>query len=95
MRPQFSNGRYLPPWVLQAVGAVVFIAASVFWAVTGHQSALVMGAAIGLIGVGAYSGIHVSINQDRDRESHGSELARSEWEAAAIEDLHQIDESQG
>jgi hypothetical protein len=47
------NG-YLPPRILQGVGLVILIFAVGFWAVTGQQSALLVGAALSLIGLGAY-----------------------------------------
>jgi hypothetical protein len=68
MKPTSRSGRYLPPWLLQTVGALTFVGASVFWAVTGHQSVLIMGAAMALIGLGAYSGLHVSINREFENQ---------------------------
>jgi hypothetical protein len=47
------NG-YLPPRILQATGLVILLFAVGFWAVTGQQSALLVGAALSLIGLGAY-----------------------------------------
>jgi len=49
------NG-YLSPKVLQGVGLLLLVGAAVFWAVTGRESVLVMGAAMSLIGLGAYKG---------------------------------------
>ncbi len=63
-----SKGQYLPPRLLQSVGVVLLVAAAIFWAVTGHQSALLVGAALSLIGLGAYSGLHISVSQDLQGE---------------------------
>lgn len=59
-----SDKAYLPPRLLQGIGLLLLIFAVGFWAVTGHQSALLVGAALSLIGLGAYSGLHVSIKQE-------------------------------
>ena len=59
-----TNGRYLQPRVLQILGAMILIAAVVFWMVTGQQSALLVGAAISLIGMGAYSGLRIDIKTE-------------------------------
>lgn len=55
---------YLPPRLLQGVGVLLLIGSALFWGVTGHQSALLVGAALSLIGLGAYSGLHISIKQE-------------------------------
>jgi hypothetical protein len=60
---------YLQPRVLQAVGVLLLLGSAVFWGVTGHQSALLIGAALSLIGLGAYSGLHISIKQELMREA--------------------------
>jgi hypothetical protein len=59
-----SKGRYLPPFVLQVTGLLIVVGGGMFWAVTGHESALVMGAGLSLSALGAYTGLHVSISQD-------------------------------
>lgn len=59
-----SKGSYLAPWLLQVVGVLMLVGSGVFWAVTGHQSALLVGAALSLIGLGAYSGLRISITKD-------------------------------
>lgn len=48
------NG-YLMPRTVQIIGLVVFILAAAFWALTDKESALIMGFATSLIGLGAYS----------------------------------------
>jgi hypothetical protein len=42
----------LSPRLLQIVGIVMLLGAFAFWTVTGHQSALWVGAALSLIGAG-------------------------------------------
>lgn len=54
-----SNDRYLSPIILQGLGAVLIIAAFVFWAVTDRESAVLIGAAISLTGVGAAQGLRL------------------------------------
>jgi len=65
-RKNGASGRYLPPVLLQSTGLVLLVGAALFWALTGHQSALVMSAALSLVALGAYSGIHVSVRQEID-----------------------------
>jgi hypothetical protein len=49
---------------------VLFIAAG-YWVATGNQSSLFVAAAMGLIGLGAYQGVRVSVEQAiRDEERH-------------------------
>lgn len=59
-----KNAMFLPPWLLQATGLAIVVGAVVFWAITGHQSPLIMGAGLTLAALGAYSGLHISIKQD-------------------------------
>jgi hypothetical protein len=59
-----SKGHYLSPRLLQIVGLLLLLGSAAFWAVTGHQSALLVGAALSLCALGAYSGLHISIKQD-------------------------------
>lgn len=59
---------YLPARLLQLLGVVLLIAAFTFWAVTGQQSALFVGAAMTLIGLGAYQGLRVTIRVTEDQE---------------------------
>lgn len=58
-----SNGQYLSPWVLQIFGLALLIAAAIFWAVTKQQSALIMGAAVSMIGLGAYKGAQETLRK--------------------------------
>lgn len=78
-----GRGLYLPPIVLQMTGLAVFIGAAVFWAVTGHESVLVMSAALSLTALGAYSGIHVAVTQevDRDKKRRASDAMNAADEA--------------
>ena len=46
--------RYLPPRVLQIVGLVLLLGFAVFWAATGRESVLLVGAAGSLILLGGY-----------------------------------------
>lgn len=59
-----NNSAFLPPWMLQLIGVAIVIGAVIFWAATGQQSALIVGAGISLSALGAYSGLHISIKQD-------------------------------
>lgn len=52
------NGeKYLSARLIQSVGLVILIGAAVFWAWTGRESALLMSAALSLIGIGTYKGL--------------------------------------
>jgi hypothetical protein len=75
--------RYLSPRLLQAVGVILLVGASIYWAVTGQQSALIVSAAMGLIGLGSYAGIHISVKQEIQ--------ARAELEAEEENPLLSID----
>jgi hypothetical protein len=46
--------RYLQPRLLQVVGLVLLLAFTVFWAITGRESVLLVGAAGSLILLGNY-----------------------------------------
>lgn len=48
------DDRYLPPRVLQVVGLILLLAFAVFWAATGRESVLLVGAAGSLILLGGY-----------------------------------------
>jgi hypothetical protein len=56
-----GSGRYLPPKLIQAVGVAIIVGGLIFWAVTGQQSALFVGAGISLVGLGAYSGLKIDV----------------------------------
>lgn len=50
------NGQdWLPPRLIQAAGLVLLFASAVFWMYSGNESGLLVGAALSLIGLGAYS----------------------------------------
>jgi hypothetical protein len=52
-----TSERYLSPVLLQLLGVALLVGSAVFWAVTGRESVLLMGAAMSLIGLGAYRGV--------------------------------------
>ena len=81
------NGHYLSPRLLQITGLLLLIGSAVFWAVTGHQSALLVGAALSLCALGAYSGLHISIKQDLDPEREQQAHETEPITQAALEDL--------
>lgn len=82
---------YLPPWLLQSLGILILIGATIYWVKSGHQSALLVGAAMALIGLGAYSGIRVSISQEIDQQKL-DEHKKSEEIAHDVEYLGSGDE---
>lgn len=49
-----SDKRYLPPRILQAIGLILLAGFAAFWALTGRESVLLVGAAMSLILLGAY-----------------------------------------
>lgn len=53
--------RYLSPILLQTLGVVLLIGSAVFWGITGRESVLLMGAAMSLIGLGAYRGVQQAL----------------------------------
>lgn len=61
------NG-YLPAVALQLLGVVLLIGSVVFWAVTGHESALFVGAAMSLIGLGAYQGLRITVRVEGEKQ---------------------------
>lgn len=67
------RSRYLPPILLQVIGVLLLVAVAINWKVTGNQSALLVGAALSLIGLGAYSGLHISISQELSPEEEAPE----------------------
>lgn len=50
-----NGGDFLPPRLLQAAGLVLLFASFAWWIYSGNESALLVGAALTLIGVGSYS----------------------------------------
>jgi hypothetical protein len=58
------NGQeLLPPRLLQAAGLVLLFASFAYWMVSGQESALLVGAALSLIGLGSYSQAARSLRQ--------------------------------
>lgn len=60
------NG-YLAPRVLQLLGVLLLIGAVVFWALTGRESAYVMGAAMTLILLSGYQGALATLRRVNDK----------------------------
>lgn len=54
---------YLPAKILQATGLVLLIAFTVFWAFTGRESVLLVGAAASLILLGRYGSAEDSLRR--------------------------------
>jgi hypothetical protein len=54
---------YLQPFVLQLLGIVMLLVFAAVWIVTGHESGLLVGAAVALIGVGSGVGAIVTVRQ--------------------------------
>lgn len=71
------NG-YLAPKVLQLAGLILLVGAAVFWGVTGRESVLIMGAAMSLIGLGAYRGVADVFKQLDEHNSPPDEKAPSD-----------------
>lgn len=65
------NG-YLSPKSLQIAGLVLLFAAAGFWGVTGKESVLIMGAAMSLIGLGAYRSAADVFKQQLDPAQNGN-----------------------
>jgi hypothetical protein len=66
-----TKGRYLPPWLLQVAGLLLIMGGAIFWAITGHQSALIVGAGLSLAALGAYSGLHVTVEKELEPNEEG------------------------
>lgn len=62
-----NSDRYLSPIVLQSLGAVMIVAAFVFWGITGRESALLVGAALTLVTGGAFQGIRLRARDEAER----------------------------
>lgn len=64
-----TNGKnsYLSARILQCLGIVLLVASAVFWAITGQQSELFVGAAMSLITLGSYQGLRVSVKNEQER----------------------------
>jgi len=52
---------YLPPALVQVIGLLIVIGSAVFWAITGKQSALLIGAGMTMVSVGAVRGVRVAM----------------------------------
>lgn len=52
-----TSERYLPPRLLQMIGIGLLVGFAVFWAVTGRESVLLVGAAGSMILLGRYEGV--------------------------------------
>lgn len=51
-----TDDHYLPPRLLQAIGILLLVAFAAFWALTGRESVLLVGAAGSMILLGRYEG---------------------------------------
>jgi hypothetical protein len=74
-RRRLAEDKYLSPIILQSLGAVLVVVCVVFWMVTDRQSALLMSAALTLVGAGGLQGIRLRARDDRALEL---ELVREE-----------------
>lgn len=63
-----QHQEFLPPRVLQAAGLVLLFASAIFWAISGSESALLVGAALSLIGLGSYSQATSTLRKESDEE---------------------------
>ena len=63
-----TDSRYLSARLLQMVGVLLLLASAVYWGLTGHQSSLFVGAAMSLIGLGAYQGVRVTVQLAKEEE---------------------------
>ena len=71
---------FLPPWLIQVFGIAVVGFAIAFWAITGHESLLIMSAGMSLIGLGAFSGLRVSIRDEEPVKGKGRRRVESVYE---------------
>lgn len=63
-----TNGNsYLSARILQCLGIVLLVGSAIFWAITGHESSLFVGASMSLITLGSYQGLRVSVKKEQDR----------------------------
>lgn len=63
--------RLISARTLQTVGLILLVAAFVFWGLTGRESALMVGAALSLIGLGAYTRARDQLLDTLDRKNGG------------------------
>lgn len=56
-----NGDRYLSPIVLQLIGVALLVGSAIFWGLSGRESVLLMGAAMSLIGLGAYRGVQKAL----------------------------------
>ena len=63
-----QNGDLLPPRLLQAAGLLLLFGIAAYWVLSGNESPLLVGAALTLIGVGAYSQAASALRNGRDRD---------------------------
>lgn len=69
------DDHYLAPKLLQLFGMALFLAASVFWAVTDRESVTVMSGALALIMVGAYQRAYLFLKNATDHDYQPVEIA--------------------
>lgn len=61
-----KNG-YLQPVLIQGLGVILLLGFAIFWAVTGNQSELLVGAALILIGVGSATGSIINVRHEIEK----------------------------
>lgn len=63
------NGQdLLPPRLLQAAGLALLFGSFGWWVFSGHESALLVGAALSLIGLGSYSQAAQSLRRRKEED---------------------------
>jgi hypothetical protein len=69
-----TDSRYLSARLLQSIGVLLLLASAIYWAMTGNQSSLFVGAAMSLIGLGAYQGVRVTVQLAKEEPPPPSDL---------------------
>lgn len=73
-----SDDRHLSPIILQSLGAILLIAAFVFWIIEDRESALLVSAALTLVGAGGLQGIRLRARDDTRDELNAARVERSD-----------------
>jgi hypothetical protein len=68
-----TDTRYLSARLLQSVGVLLLLGSAIYWGVTGNQSSLFVGAAMSLIGIGAYQGVRVTVQLAKEEQPPAKE----------------------
>lgn len=61
------NSSYWPAIICFVVGLLMLVGLAVFWGITHRESVLFVQAAVGLIGVGGWTGFRISIRISEER----------------------------